>query len=101
MPPARHPARASLIVSRVSAQGSGYPSGSLAAALRSLLCDTLLRLICAEEVGVTERVDDILVIIEEFIEHAVGATAFAMISPAGVDLYIPVGRISFSVPSGS
>ena len=57
----------------------------------SLLCNTLLRFICAQKVGVTERSDDILVIVEEFIEHAVvaphvekhdnvllGAAAFAM-----------------------
>src|SRR5215469_6716269 len=59
--------------------------------LGSLLCNTLLRFRCAQKVGVTERSDDILVIVEEFIEHAVvaphvekhdnvllGAAAFAM-----------------------
>ena len=50
------------------------PNGSLGAmALRSPLCSTLLRFIYFEEVGVAERGEDLLVIIEEFIENAVAA----------------------------
>ena len=38
---------------------------------RSPLCSALLRFIRAEEVGVAERGDDILIVVEDFVEHAI------------------------------